>query len=270
MSKRKNNKKTNNHQKIIDAPISKDHPEIKEENITADISSRKPTSATVTVQADCVIVSSLEYVTMRNENIQLRAKIEELNNHNSELLKLIGRKDDTIDELRKENEILKAMLKELREQNEELKKSNAEMKGKIDSLITENKKRDALSKLNDCDKLSNDAFKLEYRKYFKLRKHDYAPNLGDFVCNPPDDGDELIFWIQFCKYYPNSNNEKFRWIYEQINKNRVQCGAHYRVDNIDKSLFDSLMETAFPELYRDNKALCDEYREWLFLFHVSK
>jgi hypothetical protein len=190
----------------------------------------------------------------------------------------------TIEELKRENAMLKSELAELREHIkkqdehierqdiaiEELKKKNIKLKHKVKKLVTQNDVREALSKLNDCDKLANDTFKREYRKYFKLGKYTTVPNLGDFVCDPPesDNIDDFEFWTQFCKKYPGSNNMEFRYIYKQINHDRVSYGAHFTVSNIDKTTFDSLMQTAFPDKYENDKKTCDAYRDWLYLFPV--
>ncbi len=98
------------------------------------------------------------------------------------------------------------MLEELQNQNKLLKEKNEEISKKIDYLMNKNEFFEALSKLNDCNKSANDAFKNEYRKYFKLKKYDNnIPNLRDFIDNPPDsinDKDEYAFWAMFCKKYP--------------------------------------------------------------------
>lgn len=144
------------------------------------------------------------------------------------------------------------------------------MSKKIDYLMNKNDFFEALSKLNDCDKLANDAFKNEYQKYFKLKKYDNnVPNLGQFIDNPPDsttDKDDYDFWIFFCKKYPNSDNKDFRVIYKKISSERVQQGAHYNIHDIEPNDFDNLMKIALPDIYSNNKKLCDDYKKWLYLF----
>ena len=144
------------------------------------------------------------------------------------------------------------------------------MTNKLNALENKNEVFIALSKLNDCDKLANDAFKREYRKYFNLKQYNNnVPNLGDFIDNSPQestDKDDFDFWELFCKKYPNSNNQEFRIIYKQISKQRISNGAHYNTNNIDKNEFDNLMKMALPDIYNNNKKLCDDYKTWLYLF----
>lgn len=200
---------------------------------------------------------------LKRENAMLKSELAELREHIKKQDEHIERQDIAIEELKKDNT-------ELKKDNAELKKKNIKMKHKVKKLVTQNDVREALSKLNDCDKLANDTFKREYRKYFKLGKYTTVPNLGDFVCDPPesDNIDDFDFWSQFCKKYPGSNNMEFRYIYKQINHDRVSYGAHFTVSNIDKTTFDSLMQTAFPDKYENDKKTCDAYRDWLYLFPV--
>lgn len=216
-----------------------------------------------------ILVNIYEYDTLQKENIELKTKISEYTKHKSDLMDIITQKDRTIDELKKENETLKMILDELKEQNGELKEKNKELIQKIDYLINKDKIFEALSKLNDCDKLSNNSFKNEYRKYFKLKKYDNVPNLGEFIDNPPeelDDKNEYDFWKLFCQKYPNSDNKDFRLIYKRISNERVQSGAHYNIYDIGEEEFDNLMKIALSDIYNNNKKICDDYKKWLYLF----
>ncbi len=129
---------------------------------------------------------------------------------------------------------------------------------------------EALSKLNDCDKMANDTFRNEYLGYFKKGRYDNnVQNLGQFIETPPNmatDKNDYDFWIYFCNKYPNSDNAEFRQIYIKISTERVHLGAHYNVRNITEKDFDDLMKIALSELYTNNKKLCDDYKKWLYLF----
>lgn len=195
-----------------------------------------------------------EYQKILKENIDLRATILQLSKSEETLKEVIKTRDLTIDELKKENN--------------ELKERIATMENKLNFLIKEKEIFEALSKLNDCDKLANDNFKKEYRKYFNLKKYDNnIPNLGQFVLSPPDENDdidEFKFWKYFCNKYPNSDNIEFQKIYKKISNDRIQHGAHY---NINKNDFDKLLQLVMPDIYNNNKKLCDEYKEWIYLFN---
>ena len=224
------------------------------------------------------------YDTMYKENIELKAKIVEHTEHKKDFIDIITKKDQTIDELKKENETLQKLLDELTKQNNQLieknnvlinknydlQKDNNIMNDKINNLEIKNEIIEALAKLNDCDAMSNNAFKKEFRKYFKLSKYDNnIPNIGQFIDDPPeesDNEDNYNFWKYFCVKYPNSDNKEFRKIYKQISSERVQYGAHHNIYNISKREFDNLMKIAIPIIYNDDKSLCDKYRDWLYLF----
>lgn len=216
-----------------------------------------------------VLVDVNEYGSLQKENIELKTKIFELFNHKMDLLNIIMQRDKTIDELKLENETLKKILDELREQNKNFKEEIKDLKKEIKDLVDKNEKFEALSKLIDCDRLANNAFKSEYRKYFGLNKYCKVPNLGQFVLDPPEksiDKDNYDFWTFFCQKYPNSDNKEFQLIYKQVNEDRVKNGAHYDVHIIDKIEFDNLMMKALPDIYNNNRKLCDDYKNWLYLF----
>jgi len=221
----------------------------------------------------------------------LLTEIDKLKHENEELKSIIANQNIEIDTLKLDNVQLKEEVKILKIENTQLKEEvkilkieNIQLKEEVNTLKIENTqlkvdikelKDDkalfiALSKLNDCDKLSNDKFKDEYRKYFKLKKYDNnIPNLGQFVDNPPDqidDPDEYQFWDQFCKKYPNSDNRKFRQIYLELSDMRVNYGAHHNINDITKKEFDELMQFVLPKLYANDRKTCEEYREWLYLF----
>lgn len=210
----------------------------------------------IQMSSNAILVNSLEYESLQRENLELKTKIFECDKHKLDLINIITQKDKTIEELKKENEILKKMLEE--------------MSKKLDYLINKNKIFEALSKLNDCDKLANDSFKREYKKYFNLKKYDNnVPNLGQFIDNPPDsasDKDDYDFWVFFCKKYPNSDNKEFRLIYKKLSSERIQQGAHYDIHNIDENEFDELLKIALPDIYNNNKKLCEDYKKWIYLF----
>lgn len=213
-------------------------------------------------------ITEEEYQNLKKENLDLQTRFLSITNNErllQETIKNANILTNENDKLREENKILNARIKELENKNNELEQ-------KIDYLVNKDKIIEALSKLNDCDKMANDAFKNEYRKYFGKGKYDNnVPNLGQFIENPPNinitaDKDDYDFWEYFCKKYPNSNNNDFRQIYIKISTERVQLGAHYNIHNITENEFNDLMKIALPDLYMNNKKLCDDYRKWLYLF----
>ncbi len=215
-----------------------------------------------------VIIGMDEYNSLKNENTELKIKLSLHESHYNKLLNAFKEKESINKELEQE-------IKDLREENEilrkrlsEVEKNNDQLNIKINDLINRNSVFDALSKLHDCDALSNNTFKKRYREWFKKSKYDYnIPNIGDFIMDPPSINDEEYkFWQDFCKIYPNSNNKNFRIFYEKINKDRVNLGAHHNITNITKDEFDKLLMVALPDIYSNNKKLCDEYKNWLFLF----
>lgn len=242
----------------------------KNNNNNSNIQTGKLIQFGIQLPQNTLLVNSDDVNKQYNENIELKAKIYELDKYKIDLLNLITQREKTIDELKKENEMLKNILDELKKQNEELKEKNEDMSKKINQLINKNELFEALSKLNDCDKLANDTFKNEYRKYFKLSKYNNnVPNIGQFIDDPPNQNtekDEYDFWNLFCKNYPNSNNKEFREIYKKISYERIQHGAHYDINKINETEFNKLMEIALPDIYKNNKKLCDDYRIWLYQF----
>ena len=231
----------------------------------------------VNISIPMICIPEAEYKSMNNEKTLLMTENDKLNKEidtlrkdmmiyceNERLLKeTIKHNEQTIEVLREENKKLKIEVEELKKKNEEIIK-------KLDYLMNKNELFEALSKLNDCDKLANDAFKKEYRKYFNKNKYDNnIPNLGQFIDNAPDsaiDKDDYDFWLFFCKKYPNSDNKDFRDIYKKISNERVQHGAHHKITDIGEIEFDKLMKIALPDVYTNNKKLCDDYRKWLYLF----
>lgn len=216
------------------------------------------------------VVSLQEYNNLKKENTELKVCLEQYKIHKSDLLNIIEQKDKNIDELKKENETLKNMLNELKKQNKELKDMKETFEKDLNNLKNKNNIFEALSKLNDCDKLANDTFKKEYRLYFKLgRYNNNVPNIGQFIEYPPneyEDKEDFDFWKYFCNKYPDSNNIGFRDIYKRISKDRVDYGAHYAINDIDDNEFEELMKIAIPDIYNTNKKLCNDYKRWLFLF----
>lgn len=212
------------------------------------------------------LVFTEELKKLQVENIELKAKNSIHVSDKADLHKLILQKDRTIEELQKE-------IDELRKENEILKRILAETQKQNEQLLKDKKIFEALSKLNDCEKLANDTFKSEYRAYFELDPYDNnIPNLGQFVDRPPINSNandkmkkQYEFWKIFCIKYPNSDNKNFRMIYRKMSKSRVNFGAHYDIEEISKNEYDDLMKIALPDVYNNNN-LYTEYKKWIFLF----
>jgi len=145
---------------------------------------------------------------------------------------------------------------------------NEKLEENLNKLLDKDKCVELLSIIHECDALSNKTFKNEYRLYFKRGKYDtYVPNISDFVLNPPDknaDYDEYDFWFKFCKKYPGSDNIEFNKIYKQINKDRVNYGAHSDIYDMPKHEFDKYLKIAIPTL---DVRIGNQYREWLFILN---
>lgn len=154
----------------------------------------------------------------------------------------------------------------------DLRQENKELKQNIEKINRRNDIFDALVKLHECNVLVNKEFKRLYRIQFNLRKYDNnIPNIGDFIFSPPskeDDEENYNFWIEFNNQYPNSNNEEFRKIYQQISNNREDAGAYINVSKLSKDEFDNLIKLVYPNEYESNKELYNNYRDWLFMFPV--
>lgn len=123
-------------------------------------------------------------------------------------------------------------IENLKTQNEELKrdKKKNELDEKVDCSTNTKERNDALLKLHCCHQKANDKFKCEYRKYFGLSKYYNAPDLGQFIDDPPmeiTDKTDFDFWKKFCNDYPNSDNKDFRQIHLKINAELIQCGVYY-------------------------------------------
>lgn len=215
-----------------------------------------------------------QYNGILKENIELHAKISQLTLNKTELLNIISQNGSTIEELKKENEKLKQMYDELVKQNkilteekELLIEKNEKLEENLNKLLEKDKLVEALSKIHDCDALSNKAFKNEYRSFFNLKKYDTnVPNISDFVLNPPDkntDQEDYDFWFKFCKKHPGSDNVEFNKIYKQINKDRVDYGAHSNIYDMSKPEFDKYLKIAMPTL---DVNIRNQYRDWLYTF----
>lgn len=205
--------------------------------------------------------NSLQIMQLNNETISLRMRIDELEKNNATYgdiifynKQLINEHEMNIDRLIKENELLKLKIQNL--------------ENDIDDLKTRNKIFDALIKLHECNSLVNKAFKSEYKRYFKKGRYEYIPNIGDFINDPPTDIDDenYMFWNYFNNKYPGSDEQLFRNIYHQINKDRANSGAHTNVSLLTKNDFDQLIQIAYPDEYRENQKLYSEYRDWLYSF----
>ena len=118
---------------------------------------------------------------------------------------MIDLRDKTIEELKKENEELKLRSGILENGHNELKNIFSNLQNEHNELKNKFSCFEAISKLHDCDTLVNNTFKKEYHKWYKLKKHDYVPNLGEFVKNHPDKDDDFNFLKDFCNKYPNSD-----------------------------------------------------------------
>ncbi len=210
---------------------------------------------------EIIQVSKKEYELLITENKQLRDTLLILESNNNLLKEELKTRELTIEELKKENELLNKEIKRLNEELNKMKNEMSEMKNKM--IYNE-----ALFKLHDCDAMANNAFKKEYKKYYKLKSHSYIPNIGDFVRNPPDEeDDDYEFWIFFCKKYKNSDKKEFQDIYKIINNNRMSSGAHYDVSNIKEDEYMNLLKLVMPEYYNTHKDICEEYKKWLYLFN---
>lgn len=166
------------------------------------------------------ITYSMEYHELARENNNMKNEIARLINNEKILHDVITNKNKTIEDLRKENAELKNRLNLIEKQLKILSENNIQQIQKYDTLKNEHdilkNEHDilknnfvqnaeekilieSLAKLNDCDKLANDSFKKEYRKYFNLGKWDKSvPNIGDFVNDPPnviDGGDFFVLGI---------------------------------------------------------------------------
>ena len=171
--------------------------------------------------------------------------------------------------LQEENKVLKERVIKLEIDNKELKEENKILKKEIKELKDDKQKFDALVKLHECNALVNKEFKKLYRIKFNKNKYDNnIPNIGDFINDPPteDDEDNYKFWNDFNTKYPQSDDVNFRLIYQKIANDRSDSGAHVNVRKLNKTDFDKLIELVYPEEYKLNKDLYNEYRDWLFMF----
>jgi len=171
--------------------------------------------------------------------------------------------------LQEENKVLKERVIKLEIDNKELKEENKILKKEIKELKDDKQKFDALVKLHECNALVNKEFKKLYRIKFNKNKYDNnIPNIGDFINDPPteDDEDNYKFWNDFNTKYPQSDDVNFRLIYQKIANDRSDSGAHVNVRKLNKTDFDKLIELVYPEEYKLNKELYNEYRDWLFMF----
>lgn len=173
--------------------------------------------------------------------------------------------------LQKENKELIEDNKILKERVVKLENNNDKLTKQINILEQNKQKFDALVKLHECNALVNKEFKRLYRIKFNKNKYDNnIPNIGDFINDPPteDDKDNYIFWKDFNIKYPDSDNIRFRIIYQQIANHRADFGAHVKINRLNKTDFDKLIELVYPDEYNTNKELYEQYRDWLFMFPV--
>ena len=96
-------------------------------------------------------------------------------------------------------------------------------------------------------------------KDYAIANNERLEFLGDAVLS-------TIVGEYLFKKYPNSDNQNFRQIYKKISNARIKHGAHYDINQISETEFDELMKIALPDIYANNKKLCDDYKTWLYLF----
>lgn len=129
-------------------------------------------------------------------------------------------------------------------------------------------RQEAIEKLHECDILANNEFQRLYRDEFKLNSYVYVPSIGNFIRTPPSssrDPQEYKFWQQFITKYPGSDNPQFNTIYRQINNNRAPQ-SHPDISEMTREEFIKAIKIVFPEEYKRDSQLYDEYKEWLFSF----
>jgi hypothetical protein len=129
-------------------------------------------------------------------------------------------------------------------------------------------RQEAIEKLHECDVLANNEFQRLYRDEFKLNNYVYVPSIGNFIRAPPSssrDPQEYKFWQQFITKYPGSDNPQFNTIYRQINNNRAPQ-SHPDISEMTREEFIKAIKIVFPEEYKRDSQLYDEYKEWLFSF----
>lgn len=210
----------------------------------------------------CDLINSnlLQIAILTSENTDLKVRNKELENDKK-------RYDDIIDSNRKLIKDHEENIKRLEKENGELRERIKYLEEKIVYLEERNNKLDALVKLNECNILVNNTFKKEYMKEFNKNRYDYIPNIGDFIRDPPtlSEGRIYEFWERFKKKYPRSDDKEFRSIYYRISESRADV-AHPDITKMTRDDFDRLITIAFPEEYKINKKLFDDYRDWLFLF----
>ena len=201
---------------------------------------------------------------------------EELNVINETINTLIDDdyKNKLIKNIKKDSDELKQRVTRLETDNEKLIQDNinkentiAQLKNEITILKDDKNKFNALVKLHECNALVNKEFRKKYMEYFKKGRGDYVPNIGDYIGEPPTENDsDYDFWNSFISRYPQSNDPNFRNIYQQISRDRADNGAHVSVRNLTKSEYDELIQFVYPNEYKTNKQLYDDYRDWLFTF----
>lgn len=150
---------------------------------------------------------------------------------------------------------------------ETFEEENKELKTMLKKIKQEN----ALLKLNEYYRLANTMFKHEFFDYengSRYEKYDYDEyeelDLNEHVIEQPseDDGDSrCYFWSDFCEKYKKSdeiNAEMCEKIQNEYLGNIVD------VKDIDRKSIDTLMQTAFPEIYKSMKEECKKYGDVLF------
>jgi hypothetical protein len=129
-------------------------------------------------------------------------------------------------------------------------------------------KQEAIEKLHECDALANNKFQQLYREEFKLDDYAYVPSIGNFIRTPPSNArspQQYKFWQEFISKYPGSDNPQFNTIYRQINNNRAPQ-SHPDISEMTREEFIKAIKIVFPEEYKRDSQLYDEYKEWLFSF----
>jgi hypothetical protein len=154
---------------------------------------------------------------------------------------------------------------------DKLQKENEKLCIEIKELKNDKEIFNAYVQLNECNAHVNYNFKKEYRKYFKLKKYDHAPNIKEIMYSPPiesEDKEFYDFWEYFTTLYPKSDDNDFIQIYYDISKDRANNDVHENAENMTSDEFDNLIKIIFYKQYNNDKRLYNNYRDWIFSFSI--
>lgn len=199
------------------------------------------------------------------ERNSLRTKLAEKDAQIVSLNARIFELQQDINGLKAENRELRAQNREFQQDINNLKADNRELKADNHELKAQIARSKSLLQLKSCNDLASDAFQTEYRKRFNKSRRDWIPSLGSFMSDEPTDENtpEYVFWQDFIKSYPGTNNENIKEIFRQINKDRNEDN-HPPVTYMSRAEFDKCMRDAFASKYSTEQNI--QYREWSFLF----